>query len=168
MKNTETVTAALTAAQAIPDPELSSQVTLSIVNNNDIVGMVTAFHSLYECPDDTAVGTTVGLSHMSPERLKLRMDLIEEEYQRELVPAVEKLDEVEVADALGDIIYVCVGMALECGIDLRAVLGEIQASNMTKLGEDGKVIRRADGKVLKGPNYVKPNIKAVLKYRDAN
>lgn len=69
---------------------------------------------------------------------------------------------VEIADALGDLVYVIYGFALEMGYDLRAVIKEIHASNMTKLGEDGKPIYREDGKVLKGPNYVKPNIPAVL------
>ncbi len=58
------------------------------------------------------------------------------------------------------------GFALEAGIDLNAVIAEIQASNMTKLGEDGQVIRREDGKVMKGTGYVKPDIAAVLRYRD--
>jgi len=69
---------------------------------------------------------------------------------------------VEVADALGDLIYVIYGFALEMGYDLRAVVEEIHASNLTKLGADGKPIYRDDGKVLKGPNYREPNLPAVL------
>jgi len=72
----------------------------------------------------------------------------------------------EVADALGDLVYVIYGLALEMGYDLRDVIREIHASNMTKLGEDGKPIYREDGKVLKGPNYMKPNIPAALKWED--
>ncbi len=68
----------------------------------------------------------------------------------------------DVADALGDLVYVIYGMALEMGYDLREVIQEIHGSNMTKLGEDGKPIYREDGKVLKGPNYMKPNIPAAL------
>lgn len=69
---------------------------------------------------------------------------------------------VEVADALGDLVYVIYGFALEMGYDLRDVIREIHASNLTKLGEDGHPILRDDGKVLKGPNYMPPNIPAVL------
>lgn len=69
---------------------------------------------------------------------------------------------LEVADALGDLVYVIYGFALEMGYDLRKVVQEIHGSNMTKLGEDGKPIYREDGKVLKGPNYMKPNIAAAL------
>lgn len=72
----------------------------------------------------------------------------------------------QVADALGDLIYVIYGMALEMGYDLRDVVAEIHASNLTKLGEDGQPIKREDGKVLKGPNYVPPNIRAVLGFDD--
>ncbi|PZR58428.1 MAG: hypothetical protein DI537_53635, partial [Stutzerimonas stutzeri] len=123
MNNTQTAVVAINAAEQIPNKELSDQVILSVLNTSDFVGMVKAFHALYDCPDETDLGTTKGLTHMTPERIKLRMDLIEEEYARELIPAVEARDEVEIADALGDIIYVCIGMALECGIDLRRVLG---------------------------------------------
>lgn len=68
----------------------------------------------------------------------------------------------EIADALGDIVYVCYGFALELGYDLRDVIREIHAANLTKLGDDGKPIMRADGKVLKGPSYHAPNIPAAL------
>lgn len=94
-------------------------------------------------------------------RIKLRMDLHDEEC-RELEDAIVNRDVVEVADALGDIVYLAHGMAIEFGIDLDAVLAEIHASNMSKLGEDGKPILREDGKVLKGPNYFKPNLAKVL------
>jgi predicted HAD superfamily Cof-like phosphohydrolase len=98
---------------------------------------------------------------MTDERMKLRLDLIKEEYE-ELEEAVATRDVVEMADALGDIIYVVCGFAVELGIDLKAVVNEIHASNFTKLAEDGSVIKREDGKVLKGPNYLPPNIRAVL------
>lgn len=163
---TPTFMAAIEAASAIPDEKLARQVTHSICNNRDWYGAVKAFHALYDCPDDTAIGTTRDMSHMTEDRLQLRLGLIEEEFDRELRPAVAKRDIVETADALGDIIYVVVGFALELGVDLDAVIGEIQASNMTKLGADGQVTRREDGKVLKGPNYVKPDIAKVLRFRD--
>lgn len=71
-------------------------------------------------------------------------------------------DTVEVADALGDLIYVIYGMALELGIPLSRVLDEIQASNLSKLGADGQPIYREDGKVLKGPDYFPPDISRAL------
>lgn len=84
----------------------------------------------------------------------------------DITKAMEVIDPkrngVEVADALGDLVYVIYGFALEMGYDLDDVIDEIHASNLTKLGEDGKPIYREDGKVLKGPNYIKPNIRAAL------
>ena len=74
-------------------------------------------------------------------------------------------DTVETADALADLIYVIYGMALETGIDLASVLAEVQRSNMSKLGTDGKPVYREDGKVLKGPDYFPPNVEAVLRRR---
>ena len=69
---------------------------------------------------------------------------------------------METADALAELIYVIYGMALEMGIDLAKVLAEVQRSNMSKLGEDGKPIYREDGKVLKGPGYFRPDVAGVL------
>jgi predicted HAD superfamily Cof-like phosphohydrolase len=69
---------------------------------------------------------------------------------------------VETADGLGDIVYIAYGEALKRGIDLDAVIAEIHASNMSKLGEDGKPIIREDGKILKGPSYRKPDLARVL------
>lgn len=155
---------ALAACEKIKDADLRQFVKDSLGEGN-WVNAVQAFHRLYECPDETASGVVEGLPYMSDERLELRLDLIREEVE-ELEEATAVRDEVEMADALGDIIYVVVGFALEMGIDLNKVVAEIQASNMTKLGADGEVIRREDGKVLKGPNYCKPDIKSVLRYRD--
>lgn len=92
---------------------------------------------------------------------RLRWNLIEEEVG-ELNEALGLGDIVEIADALGDIAYVVYGAAISFGIDLDAVLTEIHRSNMSKLGEDGKPIYREDGKVLKGPNFFKPDLKKVL------
>jgi predicted HAD superfamily Cof-like phosphohydrolase len=69
---------------------------------------------------------------------------------------------VEIADALGDIVYIAYGTAIEYGIDLDAVIAEIHRSNMSKLGPDGQPIYRKDGKVLKGPDYEPPRLKEVL------
>ena len=98
------------------------------------------------------------------DQVELRLALIEEEVG-ELAEAARAGDLVGVADALADIVYVAYGTAHVYGIDLDAVLDEVHASNMTKLGADGRPIRRADGKVLKGPDYRPPDIAAVLEDR---
>ncbi len=166
---------AVAAVTNIPDPALRYQCLDSLNDGGNFVNGVKAFHALYGAPDESQFGTTVNVTHMSDERLGLRCELIREEFQ-ELSDAVATRDEIEMADALGDLIYVVTGFALEMGIDLAAVFSEIQASNMTKLGADGQPIRNGEtcelnpkypvGKILKGPNYVKPDIKSVLKYRD--
>ncbi len=111
----------------------------------------------------TTYGVPVGEKPkwLDSERLELRLELIREEHY-ELLRAVEHHSIVDVADALGDLVYVIYGMAIEMGINLDAILAEIQRSNMSKLGEDGKPIYREDGKVLKGPNYSPPDLKSVL------
>lgn len=91
----------------------------------------------------------------------LRVKLIAEEL-KELREALKDKDIVEVADALTDILYVTYGAGLAFGIDLDKCFAEVQRSNMTKLGEDGKPLYREDGKIKKGPNYEEPNLKAVL------
>jgi len=94
----------------------------------------------------------------------LRVDLIEEEL-KELMSALyrdEKVDLAEVADALTDILYVTYGAGHAFGIDLDKCFEEVQASNMSKLGKNGKPIYREDGKVLKGPNFFEPNLKRIL------
>lgn len=95
-----------------------------------------------------------------PERM-MRFNLLQEELD-EYAHAVDTNDVVEVADALADIVYVAYGAALTHGIDLDAVLAEVHYSNMSKLGPDGKPIRREDGKILKGPNFSPPDIARVL------
>ncbi|MEY8021282.1 hypothetical protein AB8P51_10645 [Muriicola sp. SD30] len=93
----------------------------------------------------------------------LRYNLMDEENE-EYYEAAQKGDLVEVADALGDMLYILCGTILEHGMQhiIEEVFEEIQRSNMSKLGEDGKPIYREDGKVLKGPDYFKPDIKAIL------
>lgn len=100
-------------------------------------------------------------------KYKLRAELIAEELQ-EYVEANDNKDIVEVADAIGDMLYLVMGAAVEHGIDIEPVFFEIQRSNMSKLGEDGEVIRREDGKVLKGPNYFKPNISMAIQVGTPN
>ena len=88
---------------------------------------------------------------------KLRIDLIKEELQ-ELTEAMNSKDLLEVADALTDILYVTYGAGHAFGIDLDKCFEEVQNSNMSKLGEDGNPIYNESGKVMKGPNYFKPDL----------
>ena len=89
---------------------------------------------------------------------KLRIDLIKEELE-ELNEAMKKKDLLEVADALTDILYVTYGAGHAFGIDLDKCFNEVQNSNMSKLDSNGKPIYNSDGKVMKGPNYFKPDLK---------
>ncbi|WP_111706386.1 pyrophosphohydrolase domain-containing protein [Lutibacter citreus] len=100
---------------------------------------------------------------ITKEKMKLRFALMEEE-NLEYLEAAENNDLVEVADALGDMLYILCGTILEHGMQhkIEEVFEEIQRSNMSKLGADGKPIYREDGKVMKGPNYFKPNIGEIL------
>ena len=88
---------------------------------------------------------------------KLRVDLIKEEIE-ELTKAMDEKDLLEVADALTDILYVTYGAGHAFGINLDKCFDEVQSSNMSKLGEDGKPIYNEAGKVMKGPNYFKPDL----------
>ena len=88
---------------------------------------------------------------------KLRIDLIKEELE-ELTHAMNDKNLLEVADALTDILYVTYGAGHAFGIDLDKCFDEVQNSNMSKLGEDGKPIYNESGKVMKGPNYFKPDL----------
>jgi len=88
---------------------------------------------------------------------KLRIDLIKEELE-ELTDAMNNKDLLEVADALTDILYVTYGAGHAFGIDLDKCFDEVQNSNMSKLGENGEPIYNESGKVMKGPNYFKPDL----------
>ena len=92
---------------------------------------------------------------------KLRYDLIKEELD-ELRVAIKDHDIVEVADALTDLLYVVYGAGHAFGIDLDKCFAEVQRSNLSKLNIDGKPIYNENGKVMKGPNYSKPNLKQFL------
>jgi len=92
---------------------------------------------------------------------KLRYDLIKEELD-ELKIAMENKDLLEVADALTDILYVAYGAGHAFGIDLDKCFDEVQNSNMSKLNKNGKPIYNKDGKVMKGPQYFKPDLKKIL------
>ena len=93
---------------------------------------------------------------------KLRIDLIKEELD-ELTEAIKNKDLLEVADALTDILYVTYGAGHAFGINLDKCFNEVQNSNMSKLGEDGKPIYNEAGKVMKGPNYFKPDLSKFVK-----
>ena len=96
--------------------------------------------------------------------IELRYRLMQEE-NSEYLEAAKNKDLIEVADALGDMLYILCGTILTHGMQdkIEEVFNAIQDSNMSKLGEDGKPIYRKDGKVLKGPNYFKPNLKKIFR-----
>ncbi len=97
-------------------------------------------------------------SELSSEKINsLRISLIREELD-ELTKAMKENDILEVADALTDILYVTYGAGHAFGLDLDRCFDEVQKSNMSKLGENGKPIYDENGKVMKGPNYFKPNL----------
>ena len=93
---------------------------------------------------------------------ELRVSLIKEELD-ELIEAIDKKDLVEVADALTDILYVTYGAGHAFGINLDKCFDEVQQSNMSKLGDDGKPIYNETGKVMKGPKYFRPDLNKFLK-----
>ena len=103
------------------------------------------------------------ISDLPIKIIDLRYNLMKEENE-EYLQAAKENDLVEIGDALGDMLYILCGTILEHGMQykIEEVFNEIQRSNMSKLGEDGKPIYREDGKVLKGPNYFKPNINEIL------
>ena len=100
------------------------------------------------------------IANLGNSKNKLRFSLMSEENE-EYIEAANNDDIIEVADALGDMLYILCGTIIEHGMQdiIEDVFDEIQRSNMSKLGEDGEPIYREDGKVLKGPNYFKPNFK---------
>ena len=101
-------------------------------------------------------------SELSSEKINLlRLSLIQEELD-ELIKAIKENDILEVADALTDILYVTYGAGHAFGINLDNCFDEVQKSNMSKLGKDGKPIYNEDGKVMKGPKYFKPNLSKFL------
>lgn len=119
---------------------------------------VEKFHDTFGIPNEYAP-----MAEVSTEIIALRHRLMAEENE-EYLEAAQAGDTVEVADALGDMMYILCGTILSHGMQhiIEDVFEEIQSSNMSKLGVDGKPIYRADGKVMKGPSYFKPNIKAIL------
>lgn len=104
------------------------------------------------------------VADLGKEKNRLRFELMKEENE-EYLQAANNGDLVEVADALGDMLYILCGTILEHGMQhkIEEVFDEIQRSNMSKLGADGKPLYREDGKVLKGPAYFKPDLEKILK-----
>lgn len=102
-------------------------------------------------------------ANLGHDKNTLRFNLMDEE-NKEYLQAAQNNDLVEVADALGDMLYILCGTILEHGMQykIEEVFEEIQRSNMSKLGPNGQPIYREDGKVLKGPDYFAPDIKAIL------
>ncbi len=121
-----------------------------------IAAQVAQFHDTFGLPLRSSPTAAVG-----NDEVALRLALIEEEVG-ELRDAAAAGDLTAIADALADIVYIAYGSAHVYGIDLDAVLDEVHASNMTKLGADGRPVRRSDGKILKGPGYRAPDVAAVL------
>lgn len=100
---------------------------------------------------------------LEPEKIQLRYELMKEENE-EYLAAARDGDLHEIADALGDMLYILCGTILEHGMQdkITEVFEEIQRSNMSKLGADGKPVYREDGKILKGPNYSRPDLAKIL------
>lgn len=120
---------------------------------------VALFHKTYKLGISNELKADLG-----KQKNQLRFELMKEENE-EYKEAVENNDIVEIADALGDMLYILCGTILEHGLQhkIEEVFDEIQRSNMSKLDENGNPIYREDGKVMKGPNYFKPNFEAILK-----
>lgn len=119
---------------------------------------VKAFHEAFKLGHKETPLGSLGL-----ENNMLRYKLMREENE-EYLEAANNDDLIEIADALGDMLYILCGTIIEHGLQnkIEEVFEEIQRSNMSKLGEDGEPIYREDGKVLKGPNYFRPDIKGIL------
>ncbi|MFY0714599.1 nucleoside triphosphate pyrophosphohydrolase family protein [Seonamhaeicola sp. NFXS20] len=124
----------------------------------DKINAVKAFHTAFKIGHRETPKANLGI-----DKNTLRYKLMREENE-EYLDAANDGDLVEVADALGDMLYILCGTIIEHGLQykIEEVFEEIQRSNMSKLGADGEPIYREDGKVLKGPNYFKPNIQSIL------
>ena len=120
---------------------------------------VSDFHNAFGLDQESSPKADLGAA-----KHRLRFDLMREENE-EYLEAAENGDLVEIADALGDQLYILCGTILKHGLQhkIAEVFEEIQRSNMSKLDKDGKPIYREDGKVMKGPNYFKPNFEEILK-----
>ncbi|WP_394348733.1 pyrophosphohydrolase domain-containing protein [Luteibaculum oceani] len=126
---------------------------------DEALSMVEEFHNAFGIENGDKP-----TKQLTAEEVALRFRLMAEENEEYKSAAIDN-DTVEIADALGDMLYILMGTILKHGMGhiIAPVFREIQASNMSKLGADGKPILREDGKVLKGPNYFKPDIESIIK-----
>lgn len=182
---------ALSLIDGWEDRDLQRQARQSLKDAPDLIQAVKTFHQVYGLPIIPPSEAREDFSHISKERLAMRFGLIVEEF-RELCDSMDiranvsfsYMDEDEgwviaknleeaivetdarslpdMSDACIDLAYVIIGMMFEVGAHPHAVLREVQASNMSKLNKDGSVLRREDGKVLKGENYFKADVEAAL------
>ena len=131
---------------------------LALMLLKEILSNVAEFHTAFRIPNSDAPHAS-----LTREEALLRHRLMAEEND-EYLEAAENGDVVEVADALGDQLYILAGTMMRHGMQdvIAQVFREIQASNMSKLGANGEPILREDGKVMKGPNYFRPNIAGIL------
>ena len=120
---------------------------------------VEEFHRIYKLGNSEKP-----IGKLENQKENLRFDLMKEENE-EYLEAAKNGDIVEVADALGDMMYILCGTIIEHGMQhiIEEVFDEIHRSNLSKLDENGKPIYREDGKVIKGPNYFPPDIKKIMK-----
>jgi len=119
---------------------------------------VKEFHTAFE------IGfSEIPKSDLGESKNILRFNLMKEENE-EYLEAAQNNDLIEIADALGDMLYILCGTIIEHGLQhkIEAVFDEIQRSNMSKLDHNGKPIYREDGKVMKGPNYFKPDFSKII------
>ncbi len=130
---------------------------MSLLNK---IELVEEFHNHFNIPNGAEPNV-----NLSMQEIKLRFDLLREENE-EYMQACEDNNLTEVADALGDILYIAFGTILKHGLQhkIEEVFDEIHRSNMSKLDSSGKPIYREDGKVLKGENYFRPDIDKILNY----
>lgn len=120
-----------------------------------------AFHEAFDLPRPDSPGLP------DDDQRALRRKLLAEEF-KEYMDAEDQNDLAEIAKELSDVIYIAYGTAVAYGIPMDAVFDEVHRSNMAKLGPDGKVIRRDDGKVLKPQGWTKPDIGAIVDTRRAH
>lgn len=126
--------------------------------------MKNELNKVHEFHQSFAVYCNDSPSEVPEEVYHLRHALMEEE-NKEYLQACNNHDMKEIADALGDMLYILCGTIISHGMQdkIEAVFNEIHRSNMSKLGEDGKPVLRKDGKILKGPGYFKPDIDKIIK-----
>lgn len=141
--------------------------TISALQEEDRTAMqaqVKEFHEAFGAPASDRIRV------LPEERVGVRIELLREEFQDELIPALHSGDLVETADACVDILYVTFGLLVEMGIDAKPLFDEVHRSNMSKLGADGKpIISRGmeldgfyEGRVMKGPGYFRPDLAGIL------